>query len=377
MAEATYSPNNDFNSPINGSGGGISRNGYFGYIIANSATDNKLATGAVKVQALGKRINTAATTAYPFYQHLKTLPLIGEVVYIISGPSPGDQLRGAPTDYYLAAVNLWNNPQAGISSVANQVKQPGKEWRATPDNNPLLPFEGDIILEGRKGQSIRFSESLRGTPWQGNRANLSTIAITSGIYTTGNASEYVTEDINADAASIYLLQGQSIPLTVQHEWKHNGLSSYGSSVLPQDAKSYTGNQVVLNSDRIYLNSKTEHVLISAQQHVGVLGDQVHLDAIRNINFAAPVLNLTSDSLKPELRQAAVKGSKLALELKALYSALLPVLLTISDSLNTQDLPVDTVETLIDEIKTKLRPSVDNPDLTVLESNILSKHVYLS
>ena len=374
--EATYGPSNDPNA-FKGRNKASYKHGHFGYVTANSLTDPTLAANAIKVQALGKKLNTTATVAYPFYQHLKTLPLVGEVVYLISGPSPGDQLRGGVTDYYLAAVNLWNNPQSGTTSVANQIKKPGIEWRPTPDNNPLYPFEGDIILEGRKGQSIRFSESLQNTPWQGSRANLSTISITSGIYTTGNPAEYVIEDINNDASSIYLLQGQSIPLNVQHQWVHKGITSYGNKVLPQDAKSYTGNQIVLNSGRIYLNSKTEHVLISAQQHVGILGDQVHLDAINNINFAAPVLNLTADSLKPEKRQHAAKGTALALELKALYTALIPMLEVLSNSLNESDAPTDSVENLIDIINTKLAPAKDYADLTVLESNILSQHVYLS
>lgn len=375
--EATYSSRPGSNQSTGTTGGGTSRNGYFGYVTANSITDPDLTQNAVKVQALGKKINTSAATAYPFYQHLKSLPLIGEVVYIVSGPSPGDQLRGAPKDYYFSALNLWNNPQSGTTSVANQIKAPGEEWRSTADNNPLRPFEGDVILEGRKGQSIRFSESFRNTPWQGSRADLSTIAITSGIYSTGNPTEYVVENINADASSIYLLQGQSIPLDVQHEWKHNGMTSYGSNVYPLDAKSYTGNQIVLNSGRIYLNSKTEHVLISAQQYVGLLGDQIHLDAIRNINFAAPTLNLTADSLNPKKRQHAVKGTALALELKALYTALIPMLTQLSDTLNALDAPTSTVDEIVDSINTKLAPSKDYTGLTVLESNILSQHVYLS
>ena len=371
MAEATYSPNtNQNNSNLGGSVS--SRNGYFAYVVASSFSDKNLPFGAVKLKAIGKSSGNTSTTAFPFYQFLKTLPIVGEVVYVIAGPSPGDQLRGAPKDYYLASLNLWNHPQAGITSVANQVKSPDPEWRETPDTNPLKPFPGDIIVEGRKGQSIRLSESLSQTPWQGSRPDLSTVAIVSGINTTGNPTTYVVEDINKDASSIYLLQGQSIPLEAPYQWKRKEGTSYGLNVLPRDAKSYKGNQVVINSGRIYLNAKTEHVLISAQEYIGLLGNQVHIDAITNINLAAPTLNLTSGALDPTFRNSAVKGEGLLLELENMYMLLAGLCSDLSNLVNAQDAPCDSAEVLL----SFLNERVDN-NAQKLKEALLSKNVFLS
>ena len=332
-----------------------------------SFTDSTLDTGGIRYRSIGSSIGREDGTAYPFYQSLKNVPIVGEVILIIPGPKPGGDSRSASGDYYLPALNIWNNPQAGRSSVGNYLPQIKDGWQETIDNNPLYPYPGDVILEGRKGQSIRLSESLSGTPWQGARADLSTIAIVSGINPTGIPEQYVTEDINKDASSIYLLQGQRIPLETTHQWKRGEITSYGTQTLPLDAKSYTGNQVVLNSSRVYLNTSSEHVLISAQQHVGLLGDQVHIDGVNSINLAAPIVSLTTAARNP-----AVKGNELLLEIENLYSRLLSLTETLSDTLSEINKNTDTAE----ELKDFLIGRLDNDNQKLVES-LLSKTVLLS
>lgn len=336
-------------------------------VTATSYTDSSLGIGGVRYKALYQNAGVDGGIAYPFYQSFKTIPVIGEIILILPGPKPGGKQRGPSGDYYLPALNMWNHPQAGIVSDDSFTPVPDREWRETADTNALYPYPGDVILEGRKGQSIRLSESLSKTPWQGARADLSTIAIVSGVNTTGRPDEFVTEDINKDASSIYLLQGQRIPLEITHQWKRGEISSYGTQTLPLDAKSYTGNQVILNSGRVYLNASSEHVLISAQQHVGLLGDQVHIDGVNSINLAAPSVALTTAARNP-----AVKGNELLLEIENLYSRLLSLTETLSDTLSSLDTATDTAE----ELKDFLIGRLDNDNQKLVEA-LLSKTVLLS
>ena len=369
MASETRYGSTDINTVVTTNSGTSTFTSNWAQVIATHYSDLTLPVGTIRYKSLAKTSDSAGT-ATALYQSFKNTPVIGEVVLIIPGPKPGGHLRSVSGDYFLPALNMWNHPQSGIVSDGFRKQSPDPEWRETDDTNPLYPYAGDILIEGRKGQSIRLSESLRGTPWDGPTRNLSTIAIVSGVHTTGAPTEYVTEDINTDAASIYLLQNQKLPLEVTHQWTrlqdNKPITSYGRNTLPKDAKTYTGNQVVLNSDRLYLNASTEHVLISAQQRVGLLGDHIHLDGVKSINLAAPRVQLTTAARNPALR-----GSETITELENLYSRLASLTETLSDTLNSLNAPNDTV----DELKEFLIGRLEN-DSEKLKSSLLSKTVYL-
>jgi hypothetical protein len=367
-----------FGAPVTTTSQGSLTNNW-AQVTANCFSDTTLDTGGVRYRAIGSSIGREDGVAYPFYQSFKTIPVVGEVVLLIPGPKPGGDLKSVSGDYYLPALNIWNNPQGGRSSIGNYLNQLKDGWEETVDNNALYPFPGDVIIEGRKGQSIRFSENLVQeqsdgsktplTPWisRQEKRHQSTVTIVSGITTTGDATNYVTENINTDASSIYLLQNQKVNLQAPHEWKREGLTSYGTLTLPSGSNSYTGNQILFNSDRLYLNARKEHILLSAQQHVGLLGFQVHLDAVNTINLAAPTVLLTAAARNP-----AIKGDQLITELENLYSRLAALTETLSDVVNSLNVGTDTV----DELKDHLKGRIDNGNQKLKES-LLSKTVYLS
>lgn len=337
-------------------------------VTATSINDLSLNPGGIRYKALGLNTGIDGGIAYPFFQSIKTVPVIGEVLLIIPGPKPGGKQRGPSGDYYLPALNIWNHPQSGIVSDDNQKATADRDWTETSDTNPLLPYAGDVILEGRKGQSIRLSENLPRTPWNNsNKSHQSTMTLVSGIANTGYPEQFVVEDINKDASSIYLLQDQNIDLKAPHEWKRGEVSSYGTLTPPLASNNYTGNQILLNSDRLYMNARTEHILLSAQQHIGLLGDQVHLDGVNSINLAAPKVLLTTAASNP-----LVRGTQLITELENLYSRLASLSQTLSDTLSSLDLPTDTAE----ELKEFLIGRLDNDNQKLVET-LLSKTVYLS
>ena len=140
------------------------------------------------VSPLATLPNQQKITAFPLFANIKTLPLINEVVFLISGPS-GDYSSnsGKVKYYYLSTLNLWNsihvnptpNPfenvnstsqnksiaeiEAGSFNKSNEVDtspfKPGTYFTEKSNIYPLYPFEGDVIYEGRFGNSIRLGST--------------------------------------------------------------------------------------------------------------------------------------------------------------------------------------------------------------------------
>jgi hypothetical protein len=198
--------------------------------------------------------------AKPLFSFQKYYPLINEVVLIISSTSK-DYLedRRNVHDYYFPVLNLWNHPHHNtLPAVQNyqdlteeeqselykseEYTQAGLLRRVLDDEldvniplgdyfkeqlniHPLLPYEGDHILEGRFGNSIRFGATARADekiiPEQ-NKNNWSNGAkgengdpitiIRNGqsVALDNQGWIHATEDINLDPSSIYLTSNQKI-----------------------------------------------------------------------------------------------------------------------------------------------------------------------
>ncbi len=128
-------------------------------------------------------------TAKPLDSSLKNFPLINEIVYILSLPNTeiGDTTT-SKTKYYINTVGIWNHPhhnafpqnsnilppsqqkdyeQTQVGSVRRVTDQSteiflGRTFKERANIHPLLPFEGDRIIEGRWGNSIRFGSTVKG-----------------------------------------------------------------------------------------------------------------------------------------------------------------------------------------------------------------------
>jgi peptide-methionine (R)-S-oxide reductase len=71
---------------------------------------------------------------------------------------------------FVFQVHLWNNNHHNSQPANNITKdiKLGGTFTENPNINPLLPFEGDTIFEGRNGNSLRFSSTTKydsGSGW--------------------------------------------------------------------------------------------------------------------------------------------------------------------------------------------------------------------
>jgi len=238
--------------------------------------------------------------AKPYFSNISNYPLLEELVYIFSLPSPDIQNNNyKKVFYYITPINTWNsNHHNGIPNIFKNTEVPesqqrdytqteagavrrvqdgstdivlGKTFKEKSNIKPLRKFEGDFILEGRLGNSIRFGSTVLLddkpiTPWStGSNNGDPIVLIRNGQGDKGSVGYLPTlEDINLDPSSIYLTTTQKIPLTVSS----NNYFSYPSDA-PTDPNQYTGNQVILNSGRLVFNTTQDHLLLSSAKSISL------------------------------------------------------------------------------------------------------------
>ena len=209
--------------------------------------------GSIKFIQLGTTTdddNPSQLIAKPLFTNIIQYPILEEIVLILQAPSSG--LNTDPqskTYYYLTTIGLWNsihhnafpdipNFNKKISKKNNnsiqqveegsttstspdtEVLKFGNSFKEKPDIRTLLPEEGDIMVEGRWGQSIRFSSTttkkLPNNSWsaQGELGSPITIIRNGQTKEKNTSAPWVPiyEDINKDGSSIYMSSGQDIPL---------------------------------------------------------------------------------------------------------------------------------------------------------------------
>jgi hypothetical protein len=239
--------------------------------------------------------------AKPLSSQIANYPVLGELVNIIDLPSPATQISPASTSPYYTLINLWNSIQQN-AQPANDTANLGITFVENSNIRSLLPFEGDYIIQGRQGGSIRFSSTTKlhsdSNEWSsiGNEDSPITI-ITNGLKFDPKKSYYV-EQINKDDSSLYLTSTQQLPLQTDRTGVLNPLTN------PIDASKYFNAQAILNSDRIILNSKKDEVMIFAKTNIEIntkniinlnAGDRVHLNSnkvfLGTINDQLPTENI--------------------------------------------------------------------------------------
>lgn len=172
--------------------------------------------------------------------------------------------------------------------------------------HPLYPYMGDFIIEGRWGNSIRFGSTTPAI--HGKPNNYSTTSPGDPItiirngqdrFANSNGYEPIIENIKNDLSSIYLTSKQKIS-NLSLTSGEPQFSSYTNK--PITPSQFNKPQILLNSDRIIIDAKTDSVLLSAQKSVGLL---------------------SNESINIETKSISIQGSK---EIKIGNNNLEPVLL---------------------------------------------------
>tara|TARA_Y100000114_G_scaffold13876_1_gene11203 strand:+ start:630 stop:1907 length:1278 start_codon:yes stop_codon:yes gene_type:complete len=274
-----------------------------------------------------------AKIASPLIPYLKNYPLVNELVLLFLLPNNQVNLNSNTKKYfYINPISIWNTPHLNAypNLQANTQTQPSqqKSYRAIEQGqtrkssdeeveyaynsplvggtfiersniHPLLAFAGDIITEGRWGNSIRLGSTaktdsiLYGNDWSntGEDGNPITI-IRNGQPKDASKEGYlpIIENINKDLSSIYLTSNQTIPLTTTIT---NNPSIKNNK--PEAVGSFQGSQVILNSNRLVFNANsTGSILLNSE-------GSISLTSINTVGIYSQESDIVLQSSKNNIR----------------------------------------------------------------------------
>ena len=257
---------------------------------------------------------SSGNIAFPLNQNIKTLPLINEIVLVIAAPSNKKYTDGdsnALKYYYTSAISVFNstsvnalpspqtsgggttntNPRSAIiAGIPNSDKNEkpeaklGDNFEDKGNIQNLYPQEGDVIFEGRFGQSMRFGSTTRleddfskfpvnpQNPWSSNGENGDPVTIIRNgqqrLSVDFDKWEPLFEDINSDASSIYMTSTQNIPLQIAY----STLTSYGIDVTPPEDTTAEFQKIGEDLGDQFTSNKSSDDMTSVRDSVNVEPD---------------------------------------------------------------------------------------------------------
>ena len=245
------------------------------YVAPNQISSNVDKLFALKVRSVSGYFNNNILIVKPSNINLKQIPLVGEFVLIYKTfNEQATSTKWREAWYYVTSIDVQSsineNMLPGLSDGLTQEEidkiVPGKTFQRK-SVAPLQPYEGDYILEGRTGNSIRFGSSINTTypagyyyeapSWVSPSSNNDgdpIIILSNGRHTTRN-KEFIVENIEWDASSLYLTSTQVI----------DNLSL--SKDLTIHAYSFVGSQLIGNADRIVLRAKKDIAVIDSEMAI--------------------------------------------------------------------------------------------------------------
>lgn len=244
------------------------------YVTTSAENSNLSELFAIRVRSCSQLYNQKVYIVKPGNISIKKIPLVGEFVLIYKSfnQQTTDKIW-RETWYYHSTIDIQSsineNMIPGISGqrTAEEINaiKPGNTF-SRKSISPIQPYEGDILIEGRNGNSIRFSSTLntnyptsyyyKSPTWTGSDTSAGDpIIILSNRTINKNKKEFVVENIDSDASSLYLTTTQTIPdlklskdLTVYNSFSNQS-------------------QLIGVGDRIILRAKKDIAVIDSQKAI--------------------------------------------------------------------------------------------------------------
>lgn len=305
----------------------------------------------------GENITELSTLGFAYcnQQGFKRIPVKNEVVkleFLVSAEGEGVG-KGTSSLFWTEIVSTWNHPHHNVAPNPDLLARKGLDlgtFEERVDINPLRLYLGDVAIEGRYGQSIRLggkkleSDTLK----TGDSGTYVIIRNGQGIR-KDTPYDTVGEDINEDPNSIYLLTNHKVGLREPVKIKRDSWNK-----VPEEYSRYLGNQVILNADRLILNAKKEHTLISAKQGIGLMSSDIALDAHTQVGIDAKKIYLGKKS--QEELEPVLLGNSTTEWLRDLVGTLGLLIETMGSTPSTPDSWVPVVATMaksLDPIKKTL------------------------
>jgi len=225
----------------------------------------------------------------PLDSNIQQQAIVGEVYFGLSfkgqryyfGRIANNMEEVNSQDFNISGLNDNTSIVGETTKVLNSDnvgKSPFKQGDTFVNDNPskLLFSEGDTMIEGRFKNSIRLGND--------NKLNSGNIKIVAGCQTG-------IEDLTLDKSSLYLTTDEIVDV-----------SEPALNLIEQD---YSEPQLVLDSDRITINSKTNKLglfandnidIISSESDVNINGSTIDINFSTETKIDSPKINIGSSSL---------------------------------------------------------------------------------
>ena len=321
--------------------------------------------------------STELPFAMQYSSHIKTVPIIGEIVEVVKMPNQAVTSNTRRNkQYYTRIVNTWNNANSNVyldmNSNTDLDISTGGNFKELATVNPVRSTPGDVQIEGRQGQSIRFTGGKgTGNPWVDDE-NLGSplIIISNGQSQTDEGFTTLGENVDEDGCSIYLATNHTIPLTPASEKRKS------FTELPDKSDQFKGNQIVLNGGRLYLNAKENDIQLSSVTSIGMNTEgSVNIDASSYLCLDAPMIYLGERARRLE-DEPAIKGDALESYLDTLNSLLINFCNTVAAGKGVPKTQAPVVNLGVKVLKSGINnlQSIINPGDK--NSNLKSKKVFI-
>jgi len=243
-------------------------------------------------------------TAKPLNSNTKQFPLINEIVYILYLPDTNiGEFTSNGIAYYLDKVSLWNHPhhngypadpnilpdsqqkdyvqtQAGsvrrVTDQSTEIRL-GNTFIERSNIHPILPFEGDIIQEGRWGNSIRFGSTVNKTQSFTKTTPINQVDQAKQQFTSGESNlsnDFIT--------SLDMLNSEVNTFASQYpEYKISIFIKAGESQVPNPSPYNVGDLAKLRLSNLKNNLKNYSLLNSNISESTIIGQTPYTQGVDN------------------------------------------------------------------------------------------------
>jgi hypothetical protein len=362
-----------------GSTGGSGGGGQFGRVVSTilslddpNCKDPSMLNGVFyRMPSIGKDETNieGLQFAHQGSSTMRVIPMEGEMVQIESAPGANSQgTPGATVKYWTKIVNIWNSPHHNASP---DTKQQGWQERLIggakeeANINPLQASPGDMLIEGRLGQSIRFGGNKGLSSLVGDSNNGSPlIIISNGQIVTDNGIDPIEENINDDFNSLYFAAKHVIPLKTANTKR----DSYDTPPITSDR--YLGNQILLNGGRLYFNAKEDSAFISAKESIGLNAKTLNFDAETYLCVDAKKIYLGAKARTAGTKEPVILGRQLENWMNSLLDALSSIASSMSSASSVSGGPVTQLnaagpelQAVVKSLRTQIRQFQSNKVFT--------------
>lgn len=194
---------------------------------------------------------------YPAAKNITVLPLVNEYILCVQKRETG----WVYLDVISNNTSIISNSKAGDINIIDASGNITFGTNYIPNDLPSLKkYEGDVLMQGRFGNSIRLGSKHAENS---NEWNLDGADGTPIICVRNGKGDQ--ESLSNDNSFLYLTSDQSLP--IENE-------SYSTYERPDR---YVGSQAVIGADRIVFYSKDDNIILSSKRDVGIKTDKWNID----------------------------------------------------------------------------------------------------